>query len=99
MILSDAEADWSPVRRAIMCYYTTSMLVWVGIRAERKQNMIHFRSVLLGIPQLRSRSGDHKVPPPLPECLLKEIKRVFVEKAVNSVVGGVRLVSFSFSPP
>lgn len=60
--------------------------------------MILFRSVLLGIPQLQSTSGDHEVPPP-PECLLKGIKRVFVEKAVNSVVGGVRLVSFSVSPP
>lgn len=34
-----------------------------------------------------------------PECLMKEIKRAFVEEAVNSVVGGVRLVSFSFSSP
>lgn len=70
----------------------------VGSFSRKKANMIHFRSLLRGIPQLQSTSGDQKLRPP-PECLIEEIKRAFVERAVNSVVGGVRLVSFSFSPP
>lgn len=34
-----------------------------------------------------------------PGGLIKDIKRAFVEEAVNSVVGGVRLVSCAFSSP
>lgn len=52
----------------------------------------------LGFHSFRVRGAIKNYPPPR-ECLMKEIKRAFVEEVVNGVVGGVRLVSFSFSPP